>query len=107
MSAPVVGDDAVALLEEEQHLGVPVVGRQGPAVAEHDGLALAPVLVEDLDAVFGGDRVHDCSFGWGGLRGCDCAADSVGTIGSAVPPMLRRATCGGRIDCVELCRLER
>ena len=46
-------------LEEEQHLRVPVVGRQRPAVAEHDGLTLAPVLVEDLNAVLGGDRGHD------------------------------------------------
>jgi hypothetical protein len=25
--APVMGDDAVAVLQEEQHLGVPVIGR--------------------------------------------------------------------------------
>ena len=55
---PVMGDDAVAVLEEEQHLGVPVVGGQWPPVAEHDRLARAPVLVEDLDAVGGGDRAH-------------------------------------------------
>src|SRR5262245_13579318 len=58
MAAPVMGDDAIAVLEEEQHLRVPIIGRQRPAVAEHDGLTLAPVLVEDLHAVFGGDRVH-------------------------------------------------
>jgi hypothetical protein len=27
-------------------------------VAKHDGLTFAPVLVEDLNAVFVGDRVH-------------------------------------------------
>ena len=48
MAAAVMGDDAIAVIEEEQHLRVPVVGRQRPAVAEHDGLTLAPVLVEDL-----------------------------------------------------------
>src|SRR5438132_12269198 len=58
MAAPVVGYDTIALLEEEQHLRVPIIGRQRPAVAEHDGLTFAPVLVEDLNAVFGGDRVH-------------------------------------------------
>src|SRR5438105_8413538 len=58
MAAPVVGDDAIAVAEEEHHLRVPVIGRQGPAVAEDDGLTLAPVLVEDLNAVFGGDRTH-------------------------------------------------
>src|SRR6266498_4892991 len=52
MAAPVVGYDAIAVLEEEQHLCVPVIGRQRPAVAEHDGLTFAPVLVVDLD-VFG------------------------------------------------------
>ena len=56
--APVMGDDAVAVLEEEQHLGVPVVGRQRPAMAEDDRLARAPVLVEDLRAVGRGDRGH-------------------------------------------------
>ena len=53
-----MGDDAIALLQEEEHLGVPVVGAQRPAVMEHDRLALAPVLVEDLGAVFGGDVGH-------------------------------------------------
>ena len=56
--APVMGDDAVAVLQEEQHLGVPVVGRQRPAVAEDDRLARAPVLVEDLRAIGRGDRAH-------------------------------------------------
>jgi hypothetical protein len=65
MPAAVMGDDAIAVLEKEQHLGVPVVGRQRPAVAEHDGLTLAPVLVEDLDAVFGCDCGHCC-------RLCQC-----------------------------------
>ena len=36
--SPVVSDDAVAMLEEEQHLGVPIVAREGPAVAENDRL---------------------------------------------------------------------
>ena len=58
MAAPIVGDDAIAVVEEEHHLRVPVVGRQRPAVAEDDRLPGAPVLVENLDAVFGGDRVH-------------------------------------------------
>jgi hypothetical protein len=58
VAAPVVRDDAVALLREEQHLAVPVVRGQGPAVREDDGLARAPVLVEDLRAVLGRDRAH-------------------------------------------------
>ena len=58
VTAPVVGDDAIAVLEEEHHLRVPVIGRQGPAMAEHDGLTISPVLVEDLRAIRGGDRAH-------------------------------------------------
>ena len=58
MAAAVMGDDAKAVVEEEQHLRVPVVGRQRPAMAEHDRLTLAPVLVEDLDAVLGRDGGH-------------------------------------------------
>ena len=37
MAAAVMGDDAVALDQEEHHLGVPVIGAQRPAVVEHDG----------------------------------------------------------------------
>src|SRR5712691_10872085 len=58
MAAPVVGYDAIAVLEEEQHLRVPIIGRQRPAVAEHDGLTFAPVLVEDLNAVLRRDSAH-------------------------------------------------
>src|ERR1700677_4668558 len=58
MAAAVMRDDAIAVIEEEQHLRVPIVGRQRPAMTEHDGLTFAPVLVVDLNAVFGRD-VHD------------------------------------------------
>ena len=56
--APVMGDDAVAVQQEEQHLGVPVIGRERSAVAEHNGLARSPVLVEDLRTVGGCYRAH-------------------------------------------------
>ena len=52
MAAPVVGDDAIAVIEKEQHLRVPVVGRERPAVAEHDRLPVAPILVVDLRPSF-------------------------------------------------------
>ena len=58
VAATVVGDHAVAVLHEEHHLGVPVVGTERPAVVEHDRLTAAPVLVEDLRAVLGGDEGH-------------------------------------------------
>jgi hypothetical protein len=47
VAAPVVGDDAIAALEEVHHLRVPVISRQRPDVAEHDRLTLAPIPVED------------------------------------------------------------
>src|ERR1700687_1450799 len=58
MAPAVMSYDAIAVLEEEQHLRVPVIGRQWPSMAEHDGLTFAPVLVKDLDAVSGGNRAH-------------------------------------------------
>src|SRR5437588_4846901 len=58
MATPVVGYDAIAAVEEEQHLCVPIIGRQRPAVAENNGLTFAPVFVIDLRSVFSRDRVH-------------------------------------------------
>jgi len=54
VTAPVMSDHAIAPFDEVEHLRVPIVGTQGPTVMEDDRLAGAPVLVEDLDAVFGG-----------------------------------------------------
>ena len=60
VAAAVMGDDAIAVIEEEQHLRVPVIGRQWPAMAEHDRLTFAPVFVVDPRAILGGDHVgHD------------------------------------------------
>jgi len=58
VAAAVMGDDAITVIEEEQHLRVPVIGRQRPAMAEHDGLTFAAVLVENLNAVLGCNRAH-------------------------------------------------
>src|SRR6476646_2229793 len=68
VAATVVGDHAIALIEEEQHLRVPVVGRQRPAMAEHDGLTFAPVLVENLNAVFRFDTPHVTLLKWTSSR---------------------------------------
>ena len=35
----VVGNHPVAMVQEEQHLGVPIVSRKGPTVTEDDRLA--------------------------------------------------------------------
>jgi hypothetical protein len=53
-----MGDDAKPLAGKKQHLGVPVVGRKRPAMAEDDGPAGTPILVEDLDAILRGDAGH-------------------------------------------------
>src|SRR4051812_18414036 len=58
MAPPVMGDDTEALAEKEEHLSVPIVRRERPAMAEHDGLTRTPVLVENIGAVPGGDRGH-------------------------------------------------
>ena len=67
VAAPIMGDDAVALVKEIEQLRVPVVGAERPAVVENKRLCVSgtPVLVEDLDAVLGGDRADVCSpSGW-------------------------------------------
>src|SRR5262245_23046984 len=58
VAAAIMSDHAVALLDKKQHLRVPVIGRERPAVAEHDGLTFAPILVEDFNAVFRRDETH-------------------------------------------------
>ena len=60
VATPVMGDDAIALAEEEQHLRVPVVRRRA---ASRDGTRSAarpsgPSPCEDFDAVFGGYSAH-------------------------------------------------
>src|SRR6267143_134166 len=59
VASSVMGDDAVAVFEEEQHLRVPVIGRQRPTMAEDDGLSFAPIFIINLRPVFGGDRAHE------------------------------------------------
>jgi hypothetical protein len=63
MAAPVMRDDAIALLHEEEHLGVPIIARQWPSVMEHDGLRVpwAPVLVKDFDPIAGCYERHAVS----------------------------------------------
>src|SRR5208283_231594 len=56
--SPIMRDDSEATLAEEQHLSVPVVGGERPAMTEDDGLSRAPVLVVNLCTVFSGNRRH-------------------------------------------------
>jgi hypothetical protein len=58
MAATIMGDAAITVGRQEEHLRLPTVRTQRPPVTEYNGLARAPILVVDLCAVFGGDRVH-------------------------------------------------
>ena len=49
VAAAVVGDAAIAVGGQKDHLVFPGVGAQRPAVAEDDGLPAAPVLVVKVD----------------------------------------------------------
>ncbi len=59
MAATIMRHNAKALVDEIHHLRIPVVGRQGPAVVEDEGLSLlrAPILEIDLGAVLSGDKM--------------------------------------------------
>src|SRR5580693_3673522 len=61
VAAPVVRDDSVAALAEEQHLSVPVVRREWPSMTEHYGLTRAPVFVINLRTIFCRNRWHKYS----------------------------------------------
>src|SRR5690242_8756739 len=53
VTAAVVGNDAVALAGEVEHLGIPVVRTERPAMVKDDRLSIswAPILIEDLKAL--------------------------------------------------------
>src|SRR5262249_49669142 len=64
MAATIHHDHAIGMVDEEQHLGIPVVGAERPAMMEDNRLAVAPVLVKNLDAILGCDCTHGfASFG--------------------------------------------
>ena len=58
VAAPVMGDDAEALAWKNSIWASQSSADKRPAMAEDDGLPRAPILVEDLDAVLGGNRAH-------------------------------------------------
>jgi hypothetical protein len=60
VTTPIMRDHAKAVAKKEHQLIVPVVSAQGPTVMKHDwlGIPWAPVLVENVSAVSGGDESH-------------------------------------------------
>ncbi len=111
MAAPVMGDAAIAVRGEEEHLVLEGVGAERPAMAEDDRLSRAPILVIDLGAVLGRDRAHDASLRCSSLSGDDggsrvavmttqnCRSEA----GRRFRPEARTARCGQK----EWRRLER
>ena len=70
MAAAIVRNHAIAVTEEKHNLRVPVVGRERPAVTEHDWATSSPVFIVDFRAVFGRNKTHrrvSCGAGegWG------------------------------------------
>src|SRR5450759_2183995 len=62
MAATVMGNAAIALGGQEQHLCLPAIRTEGPAVAEYHRPSCAPVLVIDLRTVFRCNRAHSLPF---------------------------------------------
>jgi len=60
MAPSVMGNDAVAVLGEEEHLAVPVVGAERTAVAKDDGRTgfISPILIEKLRIISERDERH-------------------------------------------------
>jgi len=56
MTSTIMRNDSIALLAQEEHLVLPIVSIEWPAIGENDGLAgrVSPALVEDLGVVFFG-----------------------------------------------------
>src|SRR6266481_4521081 len=55
----IMGDNPIAMMQEEQHLVIPVVRAERPTMAENYRLSFTPVLVVNLCAVFGRDSGHE------------------------------------------------
>src|SRR5713226_5612057 len=61
VTSPIMGDDAIAMIQEKHNLGIPVIRTKWPAVTKHNRLSFAPVLVIDLCSVFCRDCRHKTS----------------------------------------------
>src|ERR1700722_13311946 len=58
MPASVMCNNAVTVLTQEQHLSIPRIRGQRPAMREHYRLSGAPVLEIDLCTIFCSSRIH-------------------------------------------------
>src|SRR5713226_4528858 len=91
VTSPIMGDDAIAMIQEKHHLGIPVSRTQWPAMTENNRLSVSPILVIDLCSVFCRDRRHNTSpFGrvpGKNLRGIFGRVYSVNSTASRNEPM--------------------
>ena len=68
VAAAVMGDAAISVRRQEEHLVFEGIRGKRPTVAEDHRLPGAPVLVVNLRAVFGRERTHGAfSFAWVGM----------------------------------------
>ena len=56
VTPPIMRDHSIAVLQEEQHLCIPIVGRERPTMGEHHRLPTPPILEEYRDPVVRPDR---------------------------------------------------
>src|SRR5438874_7100260 len=115
VASPVMGDDAIALFEEEQHLRVPVIGRQRPTMAEDDGLSFAPIFIIDVDVssiFFSDSYVWHCNFSFL-LKGHWCLPrlisdrNQVRRSVSSIQTSIRLAVATSRCSSQTLCASRR
>jgi hypothetical protein len=59
VATTIMGDNAIAMLQEEQHLIVPMVRAERLTMAEDNRLSVAPVLIKDCRAIL---RGSSCSY---------------------------------------------
>ena len=71
MTTTVEGDDAEAFCKEKEHLVIPVIGAQRPAVMENDRLRIlrTPVFVINTDTIF---RCYECHISDSSANGNMC-----------------------------------
>jgi riboflavin biosynthesis pyrimidine reductase len=58
VAATIMGDAAITARRQEDHLALPGIGVERPAMAEKDSWSRSPILVIDFRPVFGFDRAH-------------------------------------------------
>src|SRR5262245_31328711 len=58
MPTPVVGYNAVPMIEEKKHVCIPVIGRKRPAVRKNNRLSGSPILVVNRSAILNCNCAH-------------------------------------------------